>query len=312
MNDNKTKISADKLYERYQETRDNIPLSTFQAISMATESAHHEQAIHTIAQAAKVASAASLGDQTEKKSSWFTTVTEMFKTLFTQNGLSKPIGISFACLAIIAAIGPLFLSNTANPYFLQKVAHLDNCVECETHIRNALATTRGYSTASMALSAASRHDAKLGVIQGRLQVETAYGDRSAVDNAILALNKLDKSRFSASLNIIVSNTETSGYTVKPEALSLAISNSVNDRQVGTASTTIFIANISARNALKNDSLEPARASFLAALTAMQNLTARSPLQETATSKLEATASTPEINLRKAIKNLEFAARSLGG
>jgi hypothetical protein len=308
---NNDKTSAEQLYKRYQETRDDIPLSTFDAISTATESAQHEQAIHAIAQAAKVASANRTDVQAGKKSSWFTTAVGTLRSYFSENRLSKPIGLGFACLAVFAAVGPLFLNSTSNPYFSQEVAHLSDCAECQTHIRNALATTRGASPALSTLNQQARLDAKLGLIQGRLQVESAYGDQYAISNAAAALNKLDKTRLSSSLIDSIIDADNANSSITAESLSIAIGSSANSSIISDASNAIFVANISARNAQDDQNIDAASASLLSALKAMQQLPTPTLLQEAAISKLENTVNAQTTNLRKVIKDLEFAARSLG-
>lgn len=311
MNDDKTNLNAEQLYKRYQETRDDIPLSMFHAISAATESAHHEQAIHAIAQAAKVASAKTKDSQSGKKSSWFTTAVEALKTSFSENRLSKPMALGFACLAVFAAVGPLFINNTSNPYFSHDVAHLSDCVECQTHIRNALATTRGASLALSTLNEDARLDAKLGLIQGRLHVESTYGDQFAISNAIEALNKLDKSSLSSPLNESIINASKASNSITAESLSVAISNSANNSVIRHASNAVFVANISARNAQNDKNIDTASASVLSALSAMQQIPKPTPLQEAAISKLENAVNASDMDLRKVIKNLELAAKSLG-
>ena len=307
MTDETIKTDIDQLYRRYQETRDDIPLPIFKSISLAARNASQEDAIHSIVEAAKVASYANDQEKVGKKSSWLTLLGEKLKSGLFNSNLVKPAGVSFACLAMVAVIGPMFLNSTSNQF--QEVAHLTDCAQCPNHINNVLTTTRSATLGLSQADAQSRHAAKLGQIQARLKIEVSNNDPLAVDNAIASLKKLDGSVISKELATLINQHSNSERTTV-NSLNTAIVSATSNVQITLASEAIFIANISARNALTLNNSEAARVPLERALVALKKLPTPSNLQQSAISKLEQNVSADTLNLKRVIKSLELSAKSL--
>lgn len=308
MTDEKIRISAEKLYRHYQETRDDIPLSTFNSLSLAAEKASQDDAIHSILEAAKVASYSNSKEFTGKKSSLLTSIGEKLKSGLFGGNLYKPVGVGFACLAMVAVVGPMFLNNVSPLY--KEVAHLDDCAQCSSHINNVLTTTRSATPGFSQIDAQSRYAAKLGTIQARLKIEANTDSKLAIDNAITALKKLDRAMLSQELGSLISK-ESTRETTTVDSLNTAILSATKDPAVTLASEAVFIANISARQALEINNSEAARAPLELALLALKGLPSPTNLQKSAVLKLERSVQAETLNLKGTIKSLELSAKSLG-
>ena len=307
MTDETIKTDASQLYRRYQETRDDIPLPIFNSISLAAQNASQEDAIHSILEAAKVASYANDKEEVGKKSSWLTLINEKLKSGLFKSSLYKPAGVGFACLAMVAVVGPMFLNSTSNQF--QEVAHLTDCAQCPSHINNVLTTTRSTALGLNQVDAQSRHAAKLGQIQARLKIEASNNDPLAVDKAIASLKKLDGSMISKELASLI-NPQPNTERTTVDSLNTAIASATSNVHITLASEAIFIANISARNALTLNNSEAARVPLERALVALKKLPTPSNLQQSAILKLEQNVSADTLNLKRVIKSLELSAKSL--
>ncbi len=306
MVDNKKHIDAERLYRRYQETRDNIPFSILSNLAMHAESARQEEAIHAIVEAAKVASHTAQEGISEptKKSLESASIVEKIKRLLFGNEFSRTVAVGFACLAMVAVLSPMLMTDSRFTNF-PDTAHLANCQQCDTYILNAVTATRGTQLGTSQVSPSDKVAARLGLIQARLKIEALQNQSMAVTNAVTQLAKLPASLLSNKISDL--SSEDADVT----SLLLTISQASRNSAITNASDALFVANITSRYLRESQQSNFGGKSFELALTALATIPDPTPLQKAATEKLAQTLQSKPRDLDKLLKDIEFASRSLG-
>jgi len=270
------------------------------------ESAIREKSIHTIVEAAKVASYSTSNSDSPsvKKSPESTSIVAKIKNMLFTGEFSKPIGVGFACVAMVAVLGPMYFK-TSNDIYFSETAHLIDCSQCDAYINNALATTRSTLSGQNQVSLENKFAARLGVIQARLKIEALQNQTQAINNALQQINRQPKQLLNAEL---VNFTE---QNAKLGSLVLAIDASTNDLALTRAGEALFIADITARFIADSKQTSLTQDSFNKALIALKGIDAPTTLQQAAISKLERSINTQPQNSKRIVEDVKFASRALG-
>ena len=297
-----TNIDIEKLYQRYQETRDDIPATVLQELLLKAEAATHEDSIHSIIQAAKVANFAtdSNTEHANVKDTNSNRLVSFIKSLFNtanNDSVRKPAGFALACLAIALVVGPMLGDlNTQNKY--PETEHLNDCSNCGHYISNALATTRSSLPGLSKTSAEDKFSAKLGIILARLEIEAYKNSDLAIENARNELSKQSPDLLNEKLQSLMTGN------VDIKTLSDALEISSLNKQVSNASKAIFIANISVRYAQDNDGTIVNKETLDNAISSLDAITSKSELQSSAAESLRTELLKSTLDLPQVIKKLE--------
>lgn len=296
MTDSNNKNNPEWLYRRYQESRDNISPSVYNALRKKLEDEQHESSIYAITQLAKTAAYANEAVAPKKaKSSWFA------RTIAKIGTASPQLGMVAACLAIVAVIAPFGFNSTSSS--LSSATHLSDCAECINYAANASVTTRGVATPNLGLG--YRQAARLGALSGKLHVLTAYDPDQALKIALADLNKLPTTIISDGLTALKSESDPSLNKLDQE-----LRNASPNPSVFEASKALFIANVTTRHALASGSSDGLSASIEAAVKAFNGIEDRSSEQNRQIETLEGYKAKPAD--KKLLRAIEFMSKSLGG
>ncbi len=287
--------AADELYRDYQTHRDNIPPALLNNLRAAAASQSHEDNIHVILEQAKVQGAQATSAESKPVQLENAASPSFGQRL--RDWFSPAWGGAIAAAALIAIVaGPNLLNNS--PY-----SHLANCAECVSHARNASALTRSTAIGQAPLSVPERTAARLGRISAKLKIAESANlsqlDQSARQELIKFAKQTDNE-----LLLTAAGADHSDTVRLLNDIAQAESVRFN------ASESLFIANVSARNALKSDNAADALPSFGAALEDFNRIQQPSELQRNLASQLQSVLATPDLTEAKLKKIIELSRRAM--
>jgi len=158
-----------KLYRQYQETRDDIHPTVFNALREKAHAESNEDAIYELIQIAKTSQNSQnileSNSTFEEKKSWF-------NKLFTRSNNAFPqMGMAVACMVFVVFLVPIAMNSGNQLPNFSSTVHLSDCGECIAYVANASVSTRGAN--SRGLTKEQKQSTQLGVVSGKLQVLAA-------------------------------------------------------------------------------------------------------------------------------------------